>query len=128
MSELSFEQLLEESFKTIHTGEVVDGKVLEHHFGDAARMHGQLGVFEEVRARRLLASSVRQRKPAGVVNVVGGRVKLQQRLRDTFAVGAVASAHRAEELLHFIEGEKDGLWRIDEAVFKPLARADVRDH
>ena len=28
MSELSFEQLLEESFKTIHTGEVVDGKVI----------------------------------------------------------------------------------------------------
>lgn len=28
MSELSFEQLLEESLKTIHTGEVVDGKVI----------------------------------------------------------------------------------------------------
>ena len=28
MSDLSFEQLLEESLKTIHTGEVVDGKVI----------------------------------------------------------------------------------------------------
>lgn len=29
MSDLSFEQLLEESLKTIHTGEVVDGTVIE---------------------------------------------------------------------------------------------------
>ena len=28
MSEQSFEQMLEESFKTIHTGEVVDGTVI----------------------------------------------------------------------------------------------------
>ena len=29
MSELTFEQMLEESFKTIHTGEVVEGKVID---------------------------------------------------------------------------------------------------
>ena len=29
MSEQTFEQMLEESFKTIHTGEVVEGKVIE---------------------------------------------------------------------------------------------------
>ena len=29
MSELSFEQMLEESFKTIHTGEVVEGTVID---------------------------------------------------------------------------------------------------
>ncbi len=29
MSELSFEQMLEESFKTIRNGEVVDGKVID---------------------------------------------------------------------------------------------------
>ena len=28
MSDLSFEQMLEESLKTIHTGEVIDGKVI----------------------------------------------------------------------------------------------------
>ena len=28
MSELSFEQMLEESFKTIHNGEVVEGTVI----------------------------------------------------------------------------------------------------
>lgn len=28
MSEMSFEQMLEESFKTIHNGEVVDGTVI----------------------------------------------------------------------------------------------------
>ena len=28
MSELTFEQMLEESFKTIHTGEVVEGTVI----------------------------------------------------------------------------------------------------
>ena len=28
MSELTFEQMLEESFKNIHTGEVVEGTVL----------------------------------------------------------------------------------------------------
>ena len=28
MSEMSFEQMLEESFKTIRTGEVVEGKVI----------------------------------------------------------------------------------------------------
>ena len=29
MSEQTFEQMLEESFKTIHTGEVVEGKVID---------------------------------------------------------------------------------------------------
>ena len=29
MSELSFEQMLEESFKTIHNGEVVEGTVID---------------------------------------------------------------------------------------------------
>ena len=29
MSELTFEQMLEESFKTIHTGEVVEGTVID---------------------------------------------------------------------------------------------------
>ena len=29
MSELSFEQMLEDSFKTIHNGEVVDGVVID---------------------------------------------------------------------------------------------------
>ena len=29
MSELSFEQMLEDSFKTIHNGEVVEGKVID---------------------------------------------------------------------------------------------------
>ena len=29
MSELSFEQMLEDSFKTIHNGEVVDGTVID---------------------------------------------------------------------------------------------------
>ena len=29
MSELSFEQMLDESFKTIHNGEVVDGTVID---------------------------------------------------------------------------------------------------
>ena len=29
MSELSFEQMLEESFKTIHNGEVVKGTVID---------------------------------------------------------------------------------------------------
>ena len=28
MSDLSFEQMLDESFKTLHTGEVVNGKVI----------------------------------------------------------------------------------------------------
>ena len=29
MSELTFEQMLEESFKTIHTGEVVEGAIID---------------------------------------------------------------------------------------------------
>ena len=29
MSDLSFEQMLDESFKTLHTGEVVNGKVID---------------------------------------------------------------------------------------------------
>ena len=29
MSELTFEQMLEESFKTIHTGEVIEGTIID---------------------------------------------------------------------------------------------------
>ena len=43
MSELSFDEMLDETFKTIHTGEVVDGTVIDVkedqiilHIGDKA--------------------------------------------------------------------------------------------
>ena len=57
MSELTFEQMLDESFKTIHNGEVVDGTVIdvkpdEIILNIGYRMDARVGLYSCVGIKR----------------------------------------------------------------------------